>query len=149
MSADKWRKKAEDLETQVDQLVADGRVDQAYPLALQAAGYRQLVDQLEQGLPVQTKHGKKRGMDSIALRMADGRKTKSRLSQAALAAGYTLRSLAEAAGTSHAQLSSAHAGRWTIQESIALKVQELLGNDDKGKPLFPATKKNWPKGWAR
>jgi len=50
---------------------------------------------------------------------------------------YTLRSLAEAVGCSHALLSQARAGQRSIGADVAKKIEELIG--------FKATKRNWPK----
>jgi hypothetical protein len=54
------------------------------------------------------------------------------------AAGYTLRSLAEAVDCSHALLSQARRGERTIKRQIAEAVEKLTG--------FKATKANWPRG---
>ena len=53
------------------------------------------------------------------------------------AAGYTLRSLAEAVKCSHALLSQARRGERTIARSITEAVEKLTG--------FKATKANWPR----
>lgn len=141
MTASEWLALASHADAQAQQLAAEGRIAEAAVLSTKAQRYREVAAALQS----QTKHGKKHDVhpasDPIALRMSRGRKVKSKLSEAAQAAGYTLRSLATAAGASHAQLSSAHAGRWPIKESVALKIQELTG--------FAASRKNWPKGWSR
>jgi hypothetical protein len=56
---------------------------------------------------------------------------------AANAHHYTLRSLAENLGVSHALLSQARKGTRSIEKSLAEKVEKLTG--------FPATRGNWPK----
>ena len=143
MTPDEFRSAAASLDEEAVTLARSGQIVEAAKRAMEAERLREAAEALE-ALQPQTKHGKKRGMadtDTIALRMAQGRRSKSKLSEAALAAGFTLRSLGEAVGVSHAQLSSAHAGRFTIQESVAQHVEKLTG--------FAASKKNWPKGWAR
>jgi hypothetical protein len=53
------------------------------------------------------------------------------------AAHYTIRSLAEKLGVSHAHLSQARRGQTSIAKALADEIQKLTG--------FPATKHNWPK----
>jgi lambda repressor-like predicted transcriptional regulator len=146
VKAQDWLEEANRYDAQAKQALAEGRVGDAVVLSVRAEAARDAAEKVRRALSSQTKHGKKQDVESapvdpIALKMSRGRKVKSKLSQAALAHGYTLRSLAAAAGASHAQLSSAHAGRWPIKESVALKIQELTG--------FAASRKNWPKGWSR
>ena len=52
-------------------------------------------------------------------------------------AGLTLRMLAERVGCSHALLSAARAGRYSIRRELAERIQSLVG--------FQATRENWPK----
>jgi len=56
---------------------------------------------------------------------------------AANEAHYTIRSLAEKLGVSHASLSLARKGERSIERSLAEKIEKLTG--------FQATKGNWPK----
>ncbi len=53
------------------------------------------------------------------------------------AAHYTIRSLAERLGVSHAHLSQARRGQTSIAKNLADAIERLTG--------FPATKSNWPK----
>ena len=129
MSADKWRRKAEDLEAQVDQLVADGRVDLALPLAARAAGYRELAAGLERGLTVTNQPRTVKGMVGAAAKEQDWRKPPS------------LREVAKMLGCTQGFLSQARAGLTRIRLSWAERIAAV-------RPDLPATKKTWPKGWA-
>lgn len=137
------RARADELDAESEKLIRDGDLLRGVPLGIQANRLREAADQMD-GLPTQTKSGKTGTMDAvnpIALQMSKGRKKSSRLVKVAQARGFTLRMLAKQVGVSHAQLSSAHAGKFAIKQTVAEHIEKLIG--------FPATKQNWPGGWSR
>lgn len=151
MSADKWRKKAEDLEAQVDQLVIDGRVNEALPLAALAAGYRDLVDGLQKG----TKRSIQREMLAVeprkSLKYTTDADTKDFL-RVANAAGHTLNSVAKAVRKkfgkgSHVNIGKALRGEKSIRPAWAAYIASLTVSEAFPKG-FEATPANWPGGWA-
>lgn len=56
----------------------------------------------------------------------------------------SVNSLAEAVGVSSTLLRNAHKGTGSIKETVAKRVRDTLGKDDKGAWLFDATVENWP-----
>lgn len=82
--------------------------------------------------------GNVRGMvNAERVRHSKGQGDTDPLVEAANAHHYTLRSLAENLGVSHALLSQARKGTRSIEKSLAEKIEKLTG--------FPATRGNWPK----
>jgi hypothetical protein len=102
-----------------------------------AAALRQSADTL----PDRKVSGKPDEMVHAArLRISKGRKAPDPLVRAANAAGFTLRSLAEEVGCSHALLYQARKGDTAIRRSWAERIETLTG--------FAASKAHWPRGWA-
>jgi len=130
VSADKWRKKAEDLEAQVDQLVADGRVDLALPLAARAAGYRELAAGLEQGLTVTKQPRTVRNRMAVEATVGQEWRKPPNMSE-----------LAAMLGCHRSFLSQARSGLTRIRKSWADRIAAV-------RPDLPSSMKTWPKGWA-
>lgn len=111
-------------------------------LHLQAAAYRTAANE-QQGvaalLPQTNQSGTLPGMHQTErLRHAAGSSDPGDPFLAAIRdAGYTLRSLAEAVGKSHAHLSRARRGEDSIARALAEEIERLTG--------LKASRRNWPK----
>jgi len=128
----------------IAQLVREGRAAQdAGENARAARLLNEAIVLLEQlaALPETNQAGKVDEMVHAArLRISKGRKAPDPLVKAANAAGFTLRSLAEEVGCSHALLYQARKGDTAIRKSWAERIETLTG--------FAASKAHWPRGWA-
>lgn len=127
---------ADQLEARARALRGEGKFEAAAELALAAGDLRKAIGALE-GLPAPYQSGNVRDMVTAErVRHSKGTSTDP-LVEAANAAHFTMRSLAEKLGVSHALLSQARRGTRSIDKATAEAVEKLTG--------FPATKGNWPK----
>jgi transcriptional regulator with XRE-family HTH domain len=134
------RKKAADLEARGDALLKAGKPDQAAKCYVDAEMYGAAAAEMER-LQRLTQRGSKDRMvaNAARLRMSQGADAvPDELVAKANAAGYTLRSLAEAVKCSHAVLSQARRGKRSLRRAIVEDIERLIG--------FPATRANWPGG---
>lgn len=75
-----------------------------------------------------------------------------RLTLVARERGFTLRGLARAAGdrlrrhVHHSVITNGRAGQRPTPMDVAAEIAALLGVDDDGRQVFPATVENWPGG---
>jgi hypothetical protein len=108
-----------------------------------------------QGLQPPSRSGKKKAMQSVARMHISESKAEDPLQVAANAAGYTMRTLeaelrAEGYRCSRQFLMQCRRGDANIRESLAKRIEDKLGKDDKGRARFAATRKNWPgNAWAK
>lgn len=102
--------------------------------ALQPAAEREELTAWNQSATTDDMHTVERQRHA---RGARGDAKTRKLREAALAAGYTLRSLAEKLDTSQAQLSRAAQGTRPMDRALAERVNEAIG--------YAATAANWPR----
>jgi hypothetical protein len=141
---EEWRRRAAEYDRKAKQATEAGDADEA--LAMDRAAYtaRQVAEKLEAEakagrLPMRDQRGSKKGMVNAArVRISAGAdENPDALVAKANAAGYTLRSLAEAVKCSHVLLSQARQGKRSIRRQIVDDVERLTG--------FKATRANWPR----
>ena len=146
MTPAQLRRKAADLDRDGEALIKAGKPKEAAQFLLEAEYYEAAAAEMERrgigALPLRgrVQRGSTKGMVNAArVRMsmaADA--VPDELVAKANAAGYTLRSLAEAVKCSHAVLSQARRGKRSLRRAIVEDIERLIG--------FKAIRANWPGG---
>jgi hypothetical protein len=154
--AEDWLEEANRYDAQAKQALAEGRVGDAVVLSVRAEAARDAAEKVRRALTATSRAGKKRAVEAVErLHVSQGKKDQGSFQQAANAAGYTVRSLAQklrAEGwrVSHPYLRQCLNGEANIRLSLAERVQEVLGKDPAKGWRWAATRKNWPgKAWAK
>lgn len=151
MIPEDWRELAKQAKAEAIELARAGRLPEAAHKSVDAQRFAATADQLE-GLTTSNQSGNIPRVltERESLRRSKSRPARSRLVEAANAAGWSLRALAEelGEGASHTILSQAADGERRIRETHADRIQVLLGKDEKGKWRWPATRQSWPKGFV-
>jgi hypothetical protein len=150
-----WERKASHADAQAEQLAAEGRIADAVVLSVQAQRYREVAEEMRRALTP----GKRPRTVHSDSRMTDAHKAALGTSRPGHAAkfrrwianakqerpyrAFSLRGLAEAAGTSASALSQAQRPRSDalarpIRPSTAREVERLTG--------WPADAAHWPAG---
>jgi hypothetical protein len=140
-----WRRRAAEYDAKAKAAAEAGDQEEVEvwvraTLSAQYAAEEMERQEQEGRLPQRGQRGNRSGMLNAArVRMSAGAdETPDNLVAKANAAGYTLRSLAEAVKCSHALLSQARRGIRSIRREIVEDVERLTG--------FKATRANWPGG---
>jgi len=87
--------------------------------------------------PSQSGNTGKDMVNAARVRISGGKGEGDPFVSALNASNFTMRSLAERLGVSHALLSQARTGKISISAELASRIEELTG--------FKASRKNWPK----
>jgi hypothetical protein len=134
------RRLAAELDEKAKTALRAGKAAEAELFVQAAWKARDMADKREQQLLARDQHGTTTEMVNPArVRISAGAdEDPDELVAKANAAGYTLRSLAEAVKCSHVLLSQARRGKRSIRRAIVDDVERLTG--------FKATRANWPGG---
>lgn len=137
MTPDDWMDLAAKTDRQALDAARAGDTSRAATLGLQAERYRQAAQEAAKLSPVRRRGKPETGMVNAARVRHSEAMADDPLVAAANAAHFTLRSLAEAVGCSHALLSKARKGERSIDARVAAEIERLIG--------FKATREHWPK----
>jgi hypothetical protein len=141
---DEWRRRAAEYDRRARAATEAGDAEEALVMDRAAYTARLVADKLEAEakagrLPGRDQRGSNKGMVNAArVRISAGAdENPDELVAKANAAGYTLRSLAEAVKCSHVLLSQARRGTRSIRRQIVDDIERLTG--------FKATRAHWPR----
>lgn len=154
MNPAELRRLADEYDARAKAAVERGNDIEALAMSRAARSARRVADALEQEeaeQPASRSGNLKPMLPAARVRISKGaarNRAPNNLQLMASAAGHTIRSLAEGVGCSHVFLLSALRGKSSIRESWAKTIQEMTRS--KQYPAgFAATRRNWPRGWAR